>query len=47
MPIEVKQHLDKLCSFLNSDSLSVDGRMWILNEIRDIEIDTAKSHPAR
>lgn len=44
MPIELKQHLNKLRSFLNSDSLGADGRIWVLNEIWDIEIDNAKSH---
>ncbi len=47
MTAEVKRHLDKLRSYLNSDSIGADGRIWILNEIWDIQIAITKSHPAR
>lgn len=50
MTAELKQHLDKLHSFLQSDSLGADGRIWVLGEIWDIkidqQIDNAKSHLA-
>lgn len=44
MPTELKQHLALLRSFLNSDSLGADGRLWVLNEIWDIEIDNVDTN---
>lgn len=47
MPEIVNEHLEKLEGYLESESLDVDGRLFVLSEIWDIHIEQQSSHPAR
>jgi hypothetical protein len=42
----VEEHLEKLERYKQSDALSVEGRMFVLNEIWDLRIEEAKKTPA-
>lgn len=43
LPEDVKQHLDKLQGFLESESLDIDGRIFVWSEIWDIRIEQKKA----
>jgi hypothetical protein len=42
----VEEHLGKLHRYVQSDALSIEGRMFVLNEIWDLRIEEARKTPA-